>query len=326
MARAAITRPPADSGSLFVAMAGWLAVVATIELLILRSFTRTAIHIPALEVMAGPYRVITSVGRFDYYIAAVLVVACLPLAAYSLGSRCGRTGVAAASGIGLFAMTGFMTRTGLLGDLLPPVLITLSFAVVVAALYRIDRRLGIAMAVYVAAFALAALDTTAQAAAQIGFPQIDARPLLLLSELGAVATAGAAFWALRPASAAVSLRWGVVAGMILLTMLIAAAPTTKILLLWNQGLTGALPAVAYAGAAALLTATFAGLVHRREFAMAAGLLLVVISGVGLHNTYQSGLGVVGLATLMLAASTATPGPRPDVIPAISAAAGPETRS
>ena len=71
--------------------------------------------------------------------------------------------------------------------------------------------------------------------------------------------------------------------------------------MWNQGLTGTLPAVAYAAAGALLAATLAGLLQARRFTMAAGLLLVVVSGIGLHNTYQSGLGVIGLAAMMLAA-------------------------
>lgn len=292
----------ADTGSAFVTAAGWLAVAALVELLVLRSFTRTAIHIPALEAMAGPYRMITTAGRFDYYVAVVLVVACLPLAAVALGSRCGRPGVVAASGVGIFAMTAFMARLGLVGEMLSPVLLTLALGVMVIGLWQVDLRLGMAMAIYAAAFALAAADTAAQAAAQSGLPQVDARPLLWFAEVGAVAAAAAVFWALRPVPAAFPLRAGTAAGVVLLLLLIGSASTTKILLLWNQGMTGALPAVIYAAAAGLLVATLVGLLRRRSFAMAAGLLLVVISGIGLHDTYQSGLGVVGLATLMFAAS------------------------
>jgi hypothetical protein len=292
----------AELESLFTAAAGSLALAALLELLILRSFTRTAIHIPALEAMAGPYRVITTLGRFDYYIAAVLVVACLPLAAISLGSRCGRPGVIAGSGVGLFTMTAFMTRTGLMGEVLPPILLTLTIAVMVGALWQVDRRTGTAMGVYAAAFALAATDTASQAAAQSGLGQLDARPLLWLSEVLAVSAAAAVYWALRPAPQRIAMRCGVGAGAVLLVMFIGGASTSKILLLWNQGLTGTLPAVAYAAAGAALAATLAGLLHARRFSMAAGLLLVIVSGIGLHNTYQSGLGVIGLAALMLAVS------------------------
>ena len=55
------SRPRAAGiGGAFPALAAGLSLAAAVELLVLRSFTRTAIHIPALEWFAGPYRVITS--------------------------------------------------------------------------------------------------------------------------------------------------------------------------------------------------------------------------------------------------------------------------
>ena len=300
-ARAVLPRTQ-DAAAMFATAAGWLAAAAMIELLVLRSFTRTAIHIPGLEAMAGPYRVLTLLGRFDYYVAAVLVAACLPLAALSVGGRGGRAGLIASGGIGVFGMTAFATRAGMLGELLPPALVTASLGLIIVGLGFVDRRLALAMAVYLVAFALASADATAQAAAQRGFPAFDGRPLLWFSEVAAVLAAVAAFWAFRAGRDSRSTRWGLAAAGASLVLLIGGASTSKILLLWNQGMTGALPAIAYAVAAGLITATIAGLIGQRRYTAAAALLLVVLGGLGLHSTYQSGLAVIGLAALMISAN------------------------
>ncbi|MCZ2111756.1 MAG: hypothetical protein LC118_19720 [Dehalococcoidia bacterium] len=300
-ARAATSRSQ-DAAGLFAAAAAWLAAAAVIELIILRSFTRTAIHIPGMEEMATPYRVLTLAGRFDYYVAAVLVGGCLPLAALALGGRCGRAGLVAAAGVGLFAMTAFATRAGILGDLLPPALVTVSLGLIVLALTFIDRRTGLAMGVYLAAFALASADAVGQAAAQAGFPQLDGRSLLWASEVVAVAATVCIFFAFRAGRERRSSQLGIVVAVVTAVVLIGGASTAKILLLWNQGMTGTLPAIVYAVAVGLITATVSGLVRERRWLAASALVLVVLGGLGLHSTYQSGLAVIGLAAMMLSAN------------------------
>src|SRR3972149_4196781 len=64
----AATRPSA----LQPVMVG-LAVAAALELVILRTFTRTAIHIPALQSLSRPYELLSDLGQYTYYVAAVLV-------------------------------------------------------------------------------------------------------------------------------------------------------------------------------------------------------------------------------------------------------------
>lgn len=300
-ARAATSRSQ-DAAGLFSAAAAWLAAAAVVELVVLRSFTRTAIHIPGMEAMATPYRVLTLAGRFDYYVAAVLVAGCLPLAALALGGRCGKAGLVAAAGIGVFAMTAFATRTGILGELLPPALVTLSLGLIVLAISFVNRRIALALAVYVAAFAFASADALGQAAAQEGLPELDGRNLLWASEVVAVVAAISLFFAFRVGRDSRSARLGVGAAVVTALMLIGGASTAKILLLWNQGMTGTLPAIAYAAAVGLITATIVGLAGERRWLTASAVLLIVLGGLGLHSTYQSGLAVIGLAGLMLSAN------------------------
>ena len=106
-------------------------------------------------------------------------------------------------------------------------LLTLAIAMMVGALWQVDRRMAAAMAVYAAAFALAATDTASQAAAQAGLGQLDARPLLWLAEVLAVGAAAGIYWALRPRRTVIAVRWGVAAGGVLLLMLIGGASTTR---------------------------------------------------------------------------------------------------
>ena len=73
------TRRPAIAGmeALVPPLVAWLTIAAIAELLILRTFTRVAIHIPAIDAMAGPYTALAEAGRFAYYTAAVLAIASL---------------------------------------------------------------------------------------------------------------------------------------------------------------------------------------------------------------------------------------------------------
>jgi hypothetical protein len=86
--------------------------------------------------------------------------------------------------------------------------------------------------------------------------------------------------------------------------LAANSSTTKILLLWNFGLPGALPAIAYGLALGAFACTMAVLWRGGDRLAVAALALLVAGGIGLHSTYQSALVVTGLAVLGLAAEPA----------------------
>ena len=297
----------------FPALAVGLTLAAAVELLVLRSFTRTAIHIPALESFAGPYRVISSVGRFDYYLAAVLLVLALPVAAVALGAVAGRPGVLAAAGVGVFAVAATMTRLDALDEILLAVATCVAVATVACALVLIDVRAGALAALYAAAFALSAGSAILQAAGQYGLPRTDVRSLLWLAEALAVACALASAWALgikRTRSATIA---GAAAALLTFALLLGGAATTKILMLWNIGLSGVLPSVLYAAAGGVLVVTVVALARQGRGLAAAGVTLVAIGGIGLHSTYQSGLVVVGLAALCIAAAAARSAPHPEQV-------------
>jgi hypothetical protein len=97
-------------------------------------------------------------------------------------------------------------------------------------------------------------------------------------------------------------RWAAVsAGVLVLVMFLGNGSTSRFLLLWNAGLSGPFPGILYAAAAGTLTLACVGLLRSGRRLEAAGLLLLVSGGIGLHSTYQSALVVTGLAALAYAA-------------------------
>lgn len=290
---------------------GGLALAALVELSILRTFTRTAIHIPALEELSGPYTVLAGLGRYAYYLSVVLLIAALPLLASALWRRRSVTGAVGAAAILAFAAIAAAAALGAVPEHLAD---AATLAVVVAlagvAAGRQHARGAFALLLFGAAFALNAVYTTLQAAAQAGLGTIDGQDLLTAAEVGGVAFALASpLLAPSACSRRTALTSATVALVVFGTLLGAGGPTTRILLLWNEGLSGTLPSVVYALAAGALVFTVLHLLGTRRFMALIGLLLVLAGGVGLHNTYQSRLVVVGLAVLALAV------PSPEVAPA-----------
>src|SRR5690606_648435 len=55
--------------------AGWTAMAALTELLLLRIGTRTFVHIPGLDLLSGPLAIVAETGRLAYYLTVVLVMA-----------------------------------------------------------------------------------------------------------------------------------------------------------------------------------------------------------------------------------------------------------
>ena len=305
-------------GGAFATVTAGLAVAAALELTILRMFTRTAIHIPALHEFARPYEVLTRLGQYDYYVAAVLLVVALPIAALTLGRRAGRAGVLAAAGIGLFTAVALLARFEALDQGVEAALTAAAVVSVAVALFVANPRAGAAFGLFAAAFALSASDSVLQSLAQHGYGTMDGRTPLWLSEVFVVAFGLATPAALSVRAARRSVVVAAFAGLFAMAMLVGAAPTTKILMLWNFGLTGALPAVGYAAALAAVVLTLVGLFgDGRRFA-ATGVVLIVTGGIGMHSTYQSGLVVLGLAVLV-AAVAAVREPAEQAVAAVRAA-------
>lgn len=277
-----------------------LALAAGIELLILRAFTRTAMHIPALEQLAKPYEVVSFAGRYAYYVAAVLLVLALPLAVASLWSRGDVSARATAAGVSAFAIFATLARLGIGSPAAVDFLTVASVLVVAAAAAgRLRPRAALAAMLFGTGFVLLAGHSLLQSAIAEGAEPIDGRPLLWSGEIVAIGFALSTPWTLSALPGRRSLIAAGVVGLLTFGVFVGNGSTTKILLLWNEGLAGVFPSALYGLAVATMLAAGAGLIARHDRMSAVALVLLVCGGFGLHSTYQTGLIVVALSVLAL---------------------------
>lgn len=258
------------------------AAVGAVELLVLRVLTRTAVHIPGLTALVGPYTVLATAARFAYYVAAVLLVLSLLSLSWDSVRRSRAATVAVAACVAAFAIMATLARAGLVGDSELGIASAAAIAgIAVVGVLELGSDTTLAarasLALFAAAFVLSALPT-ALALGEILF--------LLWCVLSPLA-AGA-----RPGRAAATV--GVLVAALTLVALRAAESTVKVLLLWNLGLVGYLPDWLYAAALGAFAFTLAA---RPRAQSVAALALLVIGGVGLHSTYQTGMALLGLAAL-----------------------------
>lgn len=304
-----LLRPPASAASraaLDQLMVG-LAVASAVELLLLRTFTRTAIHIPALKSLATPYHAVSDLGRYSYFVAAVLLLAALPVAASALWRRETLPSRVAAAALAAFVLAAALARAGVVDRLLVDSIAVGAVVVMAAATAGgRDRRVAAVIGAFALAYLLSSGHTMLQDARAQGLPVFGGRWMLTGAELAALAFAVATPFAFHAALTRRSFGLAVAASVITLAMLLGNGSTTRILLLWNEGLSGTFPAAAYALAAGALCASMAGLLGQRRVLAAVGLVLLVTGGFGLHSTYQTALVVTGLAAILLACDAARP--------------------
>jgi len=279
-----------------------LAVASVIELMVLRAFTRTAVHIPALSALQRPYEFISTFGRYSYFVAVVLLLVAFPVAVVALWCRGDFAARMAAAALLLFSFVAVAARSRAV-DILVLDALTIGAVVLAAAAVasRGQWRASLVVAAFAAAFALQGTSSFLQDAASQGLASFETRWLLWAAEWLALLFAAAAplGFAVRPS------RWGLVLSIAVaaftFAVLLANGSTFKVLLLWNEGLAGTLPSAGYAVAAGSLTAAVFGLLQHRRALPAAGLVLLISGGIGLHSTYQTGLVLAGLAVICLAA-------------------------
>ncbi|MBK5221283.1 MAG: hypothetical protein JJE52_00080 [Acidimicrobiia bacterium] len=288
---------PVIGASLVSSVAATTLLVATVEVVLLRLVSRTAIHIPGASRVEGPMAVVDAVGRYSVVAAGVLVAVTAVLVAVRLVGA-GSVGGAAAIATTLLASSA--ARLGWIGDSSLAVAAVVSVVVLTVGIIGGRGRVGVPVASFSVAFVAAAIHATSQGLAGVG----DLRPtttvgLLLAAELivvVAAVTLPLAVGHLRPRD----LVGGIAAGLVAWGALAASSATTKVLVLWSMGVPGYFPAAVYAvavGAAA--TALLAAARTDRDLAVSLGLL--VVGGIGLHNSYQTLLVVSGLALLAVRA-------------------------
>lgn len=283
--------------------AAGLAAASAVELLILRTFTRTAIHIPGITALREPYEVLSFGGRYAYFGAVTLLLLAVPTAAWALWSRRGAVHRGMAVAMGVFAAMSGLAAMELTGRLALDTATTGTVTVMAIGGAVLSRRWAGALPIglFAAAFVLSAAHTLGQSAAQEGVVTLHTDAALTMAEVVGVAFALAVPLLARGAVDRVSVAAGVaVAAVVFAAFLGNGGATARFLLLWNEGLSGVLPSVAYAAAAGCLAATLVAFIRARMGLAAAGLVLLVTGGIGLHSTYQSGLVITGMALLAVA--------------------------
>ncbi len=287
----------------------WLAsvLVATslIELAILRIGTRTAIHVPGLERVAGPYRLLAATGRLAYFVASVMLVMLLGYVTLELHRR--RRMHASACLISFMVMAGVGALHIVGSEVMTTAVVTTIAVLAVVVLAHQDDEMRVVVGLFATAFLLGALPGIVQSGSSSAIPAVF-RQLPRAAETLAVAAAiGSGPMARRslglmwhPARRMAWISGGV--GLVTTATIPANPSTVHILMLWNFGLTGALPAAAYGLAAASLTMAVASYVRCSQPILALTLMLLFLGGIGLTSTYQSGLVVAGLGLADLAST------------------------
>lgn len=273
----------------------WTAVAGLTELVLLRIGTRTALHIPG--VFSEPFRVVAAAGRLAFLLAVVLAALTLALLIVELAHVGRLPGVAAAAFLATAAVVAVRSAPA---D--TDALTVVSVAAVVILAVQAMVGLGGSAKLPLLFFTLAAGMAGLQAAG-VG----DAGLLLGFAEGLAVAAAISAP-ALVGGLGRRARIWGVVAGLVVLLALGPMGATTKILLLWNFGLAGALPAPFYAVAVGVLLATMVSALGGDRRDVLAPLVLICIGGIAPQSTYQTALVIIGLGLLVLVPSDRVPAP------------------
>lgn len=300
-----------------IAVAG-LAVASAVELLILRTLTRTAIHIPALHHLQGPYEMLTNVGQYAYYVAVTLLIPVLILLAFQVRAR----GAAGAFAIILFLAASVAALASTMDRVILDSVSVLAIGLLAA---TVVVRGGISRSTlpllgFGIAFLFSGIYTVAPDLTRAGVSLNQSAHLLDGAELfGLLFAISSPLLVGRTGDRAARITAFVVGGMALLFFL-GNGSTSRFLLLWNVGLSGTLPGLFYALAAGALAWTIVALYRGGRALEATGLLLLVLGGIGLHSTYQSGLVIAGLATILIGLAERVPAVKPVPSPVLEASA------
>lgn len=281
-------------------LVGGLALASAVELAILRTVTRSAIHIPALEALQEPYRLLTTAGEYAYFVTIALLAPVLVALAVQLFRVQTPSRHLAAFGIILFAIPTGVAIAGGESRLALDAAAIGSVAILGVAFAVVRSRAAIPVLCFAAAFATSGFHGVIPQLQEIGVTMSQPTALLNASEWLGVSFALTLPLMLDFQAGRKDWIVGISVGVLVFAIFAGNGSTSRFLLLWNVGLSGILPSVFYAAAAGSIAITALALARRGRLLTAAGLLLLVTGGIGLHSTYQTALVVAGLATLCCA--------------------------
>ena len=280
----------------------WLVRVTVLagaaELLLLRLLTRTAVHIPGIATLGGPYLVVAELGRFAYYLGAVLLSLTLVGLAWMLARRASPAAVTAAASLLLFLGAAVAARLGLIGDaVLAPISVLAVEIIMLAGATRLGAARRASVLLFGSAFLVSSAYALFQANATETAGTVSFAWLLPIGEFIVLVWCVEAPLLLRRRPDRASMMWGIAVALATLIALRMGEATTKILLLWDLGLAGYLPDLAYALAFGTLAYALSRAVRSGTSSVATALGLLIVGGLGLHSTYQTGFVLAGLAML-----------------------------
>lgn len=275
-------------------VAGLTAVAVVVELVVLRLFTRTVVHIPGAGDAAPGLSVLSEVGHLAFYVATVLLVVLVALVVRRLATSRGVVETSALAGVTVLAGVALGRRLDLVASSAADAAVIAAVLVVgIGAATRVESRARIPVVAFTAASTLAGI---AMVAAHSSI-----RPDLRASAeiLAVVAMATMPLAAPRRPDR-ISVLVGAIAAVLTWGALANNPTTPRILLLWNFGVLGTLPDVVYALVVASVLTALVWCWRSAARSRLAALVLVIAGGIGLHSTYQSALAVIGLALLVIA--------------------------
>lgn len=279
-----------------------LAVSVLAELFLLRTATRTLIHIPGVGDLEAPIRVVAEVGRFAYYLAVVSVTVTLAI----LGVRHVRSAspwrvIAGVMTLALLLIAAAVRLEGVR----PETAGWLTLAVLVVVTWTTWRGVeSIPVGLFVLGSVAAGWSSLGQVAGSgLTGTQVD---MLVLAAESLLVLAGATSPLLlgRPPTRS-ALAAGAGATVLVAAASAGGASTFSIMVLWNLGVPGWLPGIAFALAfGGVVTAIWSAMASG-DRVTATGIVLLLGGGVGLISTYQTGL---ALAAILLLAEPGTTQP------------------
>lgn len=275
-------------------------IVAGGELALLRLISRIGVHIPAMSWAQSSYNAAVATGNRMFPVATVFAAALLVVLAISVSRRRLLPACAALTLVGYEAwllLTPDRTATTALHEL------ALAGALLAIAVTAVRERQPNGVLVFVGLVAAAEIAGLVQHASAILMAN-GGRALPLASTTAGEVLLLAALLLLPVLLAPPAWQRSAIVGGVLVALLVGGAivgnsSTTRILAIWTFGLSMPAPALLYAAAAGILTATVIALWQAERTAEAAGLVLVVLGGYVPPSSYQANLLLAGMILIAL---------------------------
>lgn len=268
-----------------------LAAAVLVEFVLLRTATRTLVHIPGLGSYETPIRAVAEVGRYSYYLAVVLLAATLCMLAYRSLSRRDVRGWLIGGGTLLFLVLAGAGRVGLLSQEAVGWSSIAIIVIITATLWRGLQTLPLGL--FVVGTVIAGVAVLGQGSGGgLSGRQVDL--FILAAEIALIVAGVTSPLLLRSAPRSGAIVAGGIVAVLVGGAMVGAGSTLSVLMLWNLGVPGWLPGLGYALAAGALAITFTSALADRQGLAAAGVLLLVAGGIGLMSTYQTALVLAGI--------------------------------